>query len=155
VSVKAAPPADALAGASEDNFGAELVLVMVKVDVPDVPPPGVGLLTVTLPVPALAMSDAGTGAVSFVSLTKVVVSAVPFQSTVEEETKLVPLTVSVNAAPPAEALAGAIEETAGTGLELLIVNVEVPDAPPPGVGLLTVILAVPALAMSASRAPMP
>jgi hypothetical protein len=52
------------------------------------------------------MSLAGTEAVNFVPLTYVVVSPVLFQFTVEVETKFVPFTVRVNAAPPAVALEG-------------------------------------------------
>ena len=42
--------------------------------------------------------------------------ASPFQLTMEPETKPVPLTVSVKAAPPAATLAGERELIAGTGL---------------------------------------
>ena len=47
-------------------------------------------------VPAVAMRAAGTVAVSCVAETNVVVSAAPFQFTVEVERKFVPLTVNVN-----------------------------------------------------------
>jgi hypothetical protein len=50
--------------------------------------------------PAEAISVAGTDAVSCVTLTKLVDRAVPFHSTAAPETKLVPFTVSANAAPP-------------------------------------------------------
>jgi len=60
----------------------------------DVPPHG--LTTVIEAVPGLAMRAADTVAVSCVEETNVVVSAVPFQFTVEVETKFVPLTVNVN-----------------------------------------------------------
>src|SRR5215469_12680500 len=66
----------------------------------EVPPPGLGLTTVTEAVPAVAMSEAGTLAVNCELLTKVVLSGLPFQSTVAPETKPVPLTVSLNPAPP-------------------------------------------------------
>jgi hypothetical protein len=49
-----------------------------------------GLLTVTATVPALAMFALGTTAVTCDLETNVVVSGVPFQSTVAPETKLVP-----------------------------------------------------------------
>ena len=58
-------------------------------------------------------------------------------------TKFDPVTVSVNAAPPTVALAGDSEAKVGTGL--FIENVEVPEVPPPGAGLVTVMLAEPAL----------
>jgi hypothetical protein len=83
----------------------------------------VGLTTVTEAVPAAAMSLDGTAAVNCVALTYVVVSAVPFHCTTEAFapfTKLVPFTVSVNAAPPTIAEAGTNEE---------IVGVEVGAAP--------------------------
>ena len=76
--------------------------------------------------------------------------AAPFHSTTDEATKPLPLTVRGNAAPPAVALLGASEEIAGTGLLLLIVKVAALDVPPPGLGLTTVTLAVPALVMSAA-----
>ena len=60
----------------------------------DVPPHG--LTTVMEAVPGLAMRAADTVAVSCVEETNVVVSAAPFQFTVEVETKFVPLTVNVN-----------------------------------------------------------
>lgn len=73
-------------------------------------------------------------------------SAVPFQLTTELAMKLVPFTVSVNAVPPAVALVGDVDVIVGTGL--LIGNVSAPEVPPPGAGLVTVMLAVPELAIS-------
>jgi hypothetical protein len=62
--------------------------------------------------------------------------------------KFVPLTVSVNAAPPVVADDGASELIVGTGFVLPeIVNVALLDVPPPGVGLVTVTPAVPAVVM--------
>ena len=55
----------------------------------EVPPPGVGFTTVMEAVPAVAMSAAGTVAVSCVEETKVVVREVAPQRTVEVETKFV------------------------------------------------------------------
>ncbi len=54
------------------------------------------------------MAEAGTVTISWLPLTKVVfaVCAVPFQFTTALAPKLVPLTVRVNAAPPAVALLG-------------------------------------------------
>jgi hypothetical protein len=150
VSENAAPPAVAPVGAMPAMVGAGLVLTMVNTDAPDDPPPGAGELTVTLAVPAPAMSLAGTDAVSCASLMNVVVSAVPFQLTVEDATKPVPLTVSVNALPPAVVLAGARLLMAGTGLLLVIDSVNEAEVPPPGDGLVTETLALPALAISAA-----
>ncbi len=48
--------------------------------------------------------------------TKVVGRALPFQCTVESETKFVPLTVSVKLALPAGAALGLNDATVGTGL---------------------------------------
>ena len=53
-------------------------------------------------------------AVSCVAETNVVVSGVPFQFTVEPETKLVPFTVNVNCGPPAVAQVGLSEVIVGT-----------------------------------------
>jgi hypothetical protein len=73
---------------------------------------------------------------------------VPFQSTTEPFTKLVPFTAIVNAVPPAMAVEGASEEGAGTGL--LIVTVVAAVAPPPGAAFTTVTGYVPATAKSAA-----
>src|SRR5205809_972490 len=59
------------------------------------------------------MREAATVAVSCVEETNVVVSAAPFQFTVEPETKFLPFTVSVNCGPPAPMQVGLIEETVG------------------------------------------
>ena len=69
--------------------------------------------------------------------------------TTAPETKLLPFTVSVNAEPPTVAELGERVLIAGTGL--LIVKVWALEVPPPGEGLNTVTLAVPAVAMSAAR----
>jgi hypothetical protein len=114
----------------------------------EVPPPGVGLTTVTVDEPGVAMSAAGTVAVSLVAFTNVVTSAVPFQSITEVLTKFVPVAVSVNVAPPGLAKAGLSEATVGRGLS--IVNVTEDDVPPPGVALKTVREAVPALTIFAA-----
>ena len=91
--------------------------------------------------PAVAMRVADTVAVSCVEETYVVVSAAPFQFTIEVETKFMPLTVNVNCISPAEAQVGLSELMAGTAA---IVNVTVPEvAPHPP----TVIEAVPGVAM--------
>jgi len=79
----------------------------------DVPPHGV--TTVTEAVPAVAMNAAWTVAVSCVE-EPLVVSAVPFQFTVEPETKLVPFTVKVNPEPPAVAQVGLSELIVGAAL---------------------------------------
>jgi hypothetical protein len=88
------------------------VAAIVNVCAFDVPPHGV--TTVIEAVPAVAMRAAGTVAVSCVAETNVVVSGVPFQFTVEPETKLVPFTVNVNCEPPAVAQVGLSEPIVGT-----------------------------------------
>jgi hypothetical protein len=59
------------------------------------------VVTVTLTTPTVAIRLAGTEAVSWLALTYVVVSSMLPQFTVAPEAKFVPLTVRVNAAPPA------------------------------------------------------
>ena len=82
-------------------------------------------------------------------LTKVVVSANPFQRTSEEVTKLAPLTVIVKASAPEVAVKGEMDVIVGFGL---LITKPVPSvAPPPGPGFTTVILAVPAFLMSFAR----
>jgi hypothetical protein len=114
----------------------------------DVPPPGVGLNTVIVTDPALAMSLASICAVTCVELTTVVVRLLPLALTTEELMKFVPFTVSVNAAPPAVTLDGEMLEMVGTGFDEVTVSVALLEVPPPGVGLNTVIVTDPALAMS-------
>ena len=115
VNGKAAPPAVAEVGAKEVSDGPAAALI-VKDRLPDVPPPGAGLVTVTVAVPAVAISAAVMAAVSCVALTNVVVLAAPLNFTTDVDTKPVPLTVSVKAAPPAVALVGAREVAVGAGL---------------------------------------
>src|SRR5438046_7023316 len=50
---------------------------------------------------------------------KVVARAVPFHCTTDDAAKLLPLTLSVEAAPPAVALLGASELSAGTGFAVV------------------------------------
>ena len=75
----------------------------------------------------------------------------PFHLTTELEMKLVPVTVRVNAEPPAVAELGLKLLSVGTGLGAIMVKLSTPEVPPPGVGLKTVTLAVPAEAMSVAR----
>jgi hypothetical protein len=88
-----------------------------------------------------------TETVSCVGLTKVVVPAVPLKLTTEEETKFVPFTVSVKAAPPATALAGESDAIVGRGL--LTVKDSAVEGPDVGAGFVTATLNVPAVAISA------
>jgi hypothetical protein len=122
--------------------------VMVNVTAFDVPPPGGGFTTVTEAVPGDATSAAVTVAVSWVEETNVVAKAVPFQRTVEPETKLVPFTVMVNDEHPAGYELGLSEVMVGTGL--LMVNVTEVDVLDGGPGFVTVTEAVPAVATRAA-----
>jgi hypothetical protein len=106
----------------------------------DAPPHG--LTTVIEAVPGLAMREADTVAVSCVEETNVVVSAAPFQFTIEVEMKFVPLTVNVNCGSPAAAQIGLSELMVGTAAMVSVTAPEV-DAHPP-----TVIEAVPGVAIS-------
>src|SRR5690348_17354076 len=70
------------------------------------PPPTGGFTTVMAAVPAVATLDAGTVAVNFEPLTKVVTNATPFQSTVAPLTKPVPFTVKVKVELPGATVSG-------------------------------------------------
>jgi hypothetical protein len=87
----------------------------VNVSAFEVVPPG--FATVTAAVPGEATSVAGIAAVSWESLTKVVVRFEPFHLTVELETKFVPLTVKVKAELPAVAELGLMLVSAGAPAE--------------------------------------
>src|SRR5262245_66075782 len=89
-----------------------------------VPRAGPGSITVLCLHDAPPISVARIAAVTCVALTKVVVRGAPFQFATEPETKLLPLTVRVKAAPPAVALLGAKVVSTGTGFVV---------APPTGV----------------------
>ena len=118
VSVNAAEPAAALEGEIELSVGTGLLIANdTAFDVPL----GAGFVTVTVAVPAVAISAAVIAAVSWVALTNVVVLAAPLNFTTDVDTKPVPFTVRVKAAPPAVALVGEREVSVGAGL--LMVNV--------------------------------
>jgi hypothetical protein len=137
VKVKAAPPAVAEAGLKLVIAGGGGL--MVNVAPAEVPPP---VVTVTLAVPAVAIRLAGTEAVSFAALTKVVVSAVVPHFAAAPAAKFVPLIVKVKAAPPAVAEAGLRLVIVGGGG--LMVNVAPAEVPPV---VVTVTFAVPAFAI--------
>ena len=63
-------------------------------------------------------------------------------------TKLLPFTVSVNAAPPTIVLAG--DRLVSTGMGLLTVKSTARDVPPPGAGLKTLIEKAPVEWISAA-----
>lgn len=112
------------------------------------PPPGAGLTTVKVEVPATAMSAAAMVAVNCIELIRLVVRGLAFQFTTLPVTKFVPYTDSVKPAEPAVTDAGEIPVREGGGL--LMVNVALPDVPPPGAGFTTATLSVPAAATSAA-----
>ena len=95
--------------------------------------------------PAATIRLAGTAAVSLIALTNVVVSAAVPHFAVAPETKLVPLIVKVNAAPPAVAELGLRLVIVGT--PGLMVKVAPAEAPP---AVVTVTLAVPGTAIKAA-----
>jgi hypothetical protein len=90
----------------------------VKANAPDVPPPGDGVDTLTCAVPAVATSPAEIDACNWVELTNVVARFEPFHLTTEPEMKLLPVTVSVNAAAPASVRSGESALTTGAGLNV-------------------------------------
>jgi hypothetical protein len=113
VSVNGAEPATALEGERELIVGTALLIANeTAFDVP----PGAGFVTVTGAVPAVAISAAVIAAVNCVAFTNVVVLAAPLNFTTDVETKPVPFTVRVKAAPPAMALVGEREVSVGAGL---------------------------------------
>ncbi len=141
---KPAAPAIAVVCESEASVGAGLLIV--NVIEADVPPPGAGFTTVTAAVPAVAKSASGTTAVRVVALTNVVVSGVPFQSTTDAATKLVPVIVSVD--PAAPAVADVCDSDVRVGAGLLIAKEIAVEVPPAGAAFTTVTFAVPAVARS-------
>src|SRR6267142_539692 len=98
--------------------------------------------------PTVVRSDAGTVAVRCEASTKLVASATPFQFTVDAATKSLPVTARMNGGLPDAALEGTRVEIDGSGFEGLMVKVSALEVPPPGVGLNTVTLAVPAAVRS-------
>jgi hypothetical protein len=101
------------------------------------PPPGAGVKTVTPAFPGAAISVAEMVALNCVEDRNTVGRSVPFQRTTDPLIKFVPVTVSVNANPPALTEDGLKLEIFGAGL--LIAKVRTFEVPPPGAGLTTVI----------------
>lgn len=89
---------------------------IVKFAPPDVPPPGGGVETVTVAVLAVAMSALLMTACNVELDTKVLERALPFHWMMEEEMKVEPVTVRVNAEPPAVAEVGLRDDRKGAGL---------------------------------------
>ena len=99
------------------------------------------------------MSSAEIDACICVLETNIVGRFKPFHLTTDPCMKFVPVTVSEKPAPPARAEDGLRLVTVGTGFGggLTIEKGSEFESPPPGGGLKTVTLAVPAMAMSAAR----
>ena len=116
VRVNAAPPVVPVSGEIVLNVGAGLL--MVKVEVFDEPPPGVGLETTIEAVPAVARSPTVIVALTCVELMKAVVRSEPFHLTTHPLTKLVPVTVKVRVPDPAFAETGFIAVRVGVVLQL-------------------------------------
>jgi hypothetical protein len=138
VKVNAGPPAGAEVGLIEVVKGGGSIVN----DTPlDVTPPDT---TVTVGLPWPVMKLPVTTAVSLVALTKVVVRAELFHWTTAPDAKPLPLTVRVNAGPPAVAELGLSDAMTGGGL---MVNDAPLEVAPPDV---TVIAALSWLAMRAA-----
>jgi len=120
VSVNAVPPCVRDVGLRLVVVGTGLLIAKIRAF--EVPPPGAGVNTVTDAVPAAAMSAAAIEAVSWVADTYVVVRLVPFHWIVELDAKLLPLTVSVKAVPPAVPDEGLRLVIAGTGAPDVLVR---------------------------------
>ena len=147
ITQSALPAVSALVASNKNFFTVVPTGLMVKLTVPDVPPPGAGVNIVIATVPAVVTSEALIDAVNCVLLTKVVVNVVPFHLITELLRKLLPLAVNVKVAAPAVTLVGEIETRLGTGLLPTgdIVKLNGAVVPPPGVGVLTVTGTVPAV----------
>src|SRR5271155_4898103 len=132
--------------------GTDAPAEIVKTATAEVPPPGAGFVTVIFAVPAVAMSLAKIAAVSCIEPTNVVTRGLPFQFTLELLMKPPPVTVSVNAAPPAATDEGLRFETVGAGFAgASMKNVMSFEMPPPGAGVTTVISADPGVVISLAR----
>src|SRR3954463_9937162 len=103
--MKSGPPAVVSFGLRLVITGAGTAAVMVKCAADDWLPELL-FSTITAAVPGVARSVAAISAVSSVLLMNVVGRATPFHLTTELAEKSVPITVSGNAMPPAEAEAG-------------------------------------------------
>lgn len=143
-------PGGALDGVSELTCGAGLFTVNVMTVEGRLP----GLDTVTIGVPATAMALAGMLACNSVVLKNEVAIGIPLKLKTELAEKLLPDTVNGNAGPPAVALAGESVPTTGWtfgGETASATGLEVPPPLDPLSGLVTVIEAEPALAMSLAK----
>ena len=113
----------------------KLTAMEVAAVVPPLPygppvPATAGFVTVTGTVPEVAMAEAGMSAVSCLAVTNVVVKFVPFHFTIEPDAKLEPLTVKMNAGPPALVLSGDNSAITGTTPGWGVAGVEGEPYPP-------------------------
>ena len=144
VNANAAPPAVAFVGDNVLIEGNGLLIVIGEPLEP--PPPGTGLTTTTLTFPALAMSVAGICTTICPATIEVGTKPVNVPKfTVAPAAKPLPVIVNANAAPPAVALVGDNVLIEGNGL--LIAKGEPLETPPPGAGLTTTTLILPAVTM--------
>ena len=95
-------------------MGADVAAVVPPLPYGPPVPAIAGLVTVTGTVAEVEMAVAGTSAVSCLAVTNVVVRFVPFHFTIESDAKLEPLTVKMNAGPPAFVLSGDNSAITGT-----------------------------------------
>src|SRR5215471_151422 len=146
VTVKSPPPCTAEPGVRSVILGGGKAAV--NVNLPEVPPAGVGLNTVTEESPTLLMSAEGIDACNVVEETKVVGRAAPANWTTEVGTKFVPVTVRVKAGPPAARADGLKLETVGSGL--LTVRGKPAETPPCPAGFATVTVLLAPAATSAA-----
>jgi hypothetical protein len=123
-------------------------LLIVNAAALEEPPPGVGFITTICALPAVAKSAALTVTCNCVELTNVVDRLLWFHWAMEVSTNPVPLIPSLIPVDPARMLLCEREAMVGAGL--LIVNAAALEEPPPGVGFITMICAVPAVAKSAA-----
>lgn len=118
---------------------------MVKGAGLELPPPGAGLTTVTEATPFAATSLAGIWASAVLESTTVVGRSPPFHRTTELATKFAPDTRRFKPGPPPNAPPGSSTLIAGMGFgPLVTVKFRELDVPPPGVGLVTVTVILPA-----------
>ena len=150
---KLGPPAFAESGLKLLSTGGDLGAgLMVSRTALDVPPPGVELNTVMFACPAAVVSLAVTMIVNCVAEMNVVGRGKPFHLTCELALKPAPVIVSRKPGPPASTRSGLKPAILGTGLGAVsMLNGKAFDVPPPGAGLNTVTLAVPAAARSGAE----
>jgi len=115
------------AAAAPDTVKLGVPAFIVKFTEFDVPPPP-GFVTVTPMVPAVAICAAVMAAVTCVAFTNVVTGVLVPKLTVAPDAKLVPVTVNVNAAPPAVADVGESEMIVGTAAVPVTVTVVAGEA---------------------------